>query len=76
MLTADTDRGDYVLDNLGNDVVAWNATGYTWIERQDARYPLAWVSLQPPAMFAANNDQIVASVMSAAQPIFSMSIRK
>jgi hypothetical protein len=61
VLTVATDKGDYVFDNLRDDVVAWTATGYTWIERQDARRPLAWVSLQPPAMIAANDDQTVAS---------------
>ena len=55
VLTVVTDKGDYVLDNLSNDVVAWNATGYTWLERQDARRPMAWVSLQSPErMIAAN----------------------
>jgi len=54
VLTVDTDKGDYVLDNLNDDVVAWNATGYTWLERQDARRPMGWVSMQPPTMVAAN----------------------
>jgi predicted transglutaminase-like cysteine proteinase len=54
VLTVATDKGDYVLDNLSNAVVAWNATGYSWIERQDPRRPMTWVSLQPPTMVAAN----------------------
>ncbi len=54
VLSVATDKGDYVLDNLSDGVVAWNTAGYTWIERQDAKHPLAWVSLQPQAMFAAN----------------------
>lgn len=49
VLTVSTDKGDYVLDSLRNDILPWNATGYTWIERQDARRPLAWVSLRPAA---------------------------
>ena len=56
VLTVATDKGDFVLDNLENDIVAWNATGYTWIERQDAISPTSWVSLQPPTMVAANTD--------------------
>ncbi len=56
VLTVATDKGDYVLDNLRDDVIAWNETGYTWIERQDSVRPLGWVSLQSPArMIAANN---------------------
>ena len=46
VLTVATDKGDLVLDNLKNDVVAWNATGFTWIERQDFRNPMNWVSLE------------------------------
>ena len=44
-----------MLDNLSDNVVAWNTTGYTWIERQNAKRPMAWVSLQSPeGMIAAN----------------------
>ncbi len=39
-----TDRGDFVLDNKTNAVVAWHQTGYTYIKResQDSQ---SWVSL-------------------------------
>lgn len=47
VLTIATDRGDLVLDNLRNDIVSWNATGFLWIERQDASNPFKWVALQP-----------------------------
>jgi predicted transglutaminase-like cysteine proteinase len=46
VLTVATDKGDYVLDSLRNDIVSWNATGFVWIERQDARRPLVWGALQ------------------------------
>ncbi|KAB7784231.1 transglutaminase-like cysteine peptidase [Methylorubrum populi] len=44
VLTLVTDRGDYILDNKTNAVMAWHETGYVFIKRegQDA---LAWVSL-------------------------------
>lgn len=47
VLTVTTDKGDFVLDNMRNDIVPWDATGYTWIERQDPARPLGWVSLLP-----------------------------
>jgi predicted transglutaminase-like cysteine proteinase len=53
VLTVATDQGDYVLDNLSDDVVMWNFTGYTWIERQDPTRPFGWVSLQPPTRLTA-----------------------
>ena len=56
VLTVVTDKGDFVLDNLRNDVVAWNAAGYNWIERQDPMRPLGWVSLQQPATMVAIGD--------------------
>ncbi len=44
VLTLITDRGDIILDNKTNAIMAWHETGYTFIKResQDAR---AWVSL-------------------------------
>ncbi|WP_238232724.1 transglutaminase-like cysteine peptidase [Methylobacterium thuringiense] len=44
VLTLITDRGDYVLDNKTDSVMAWHQTGYVFIKResQDA---VAWVSL-------------------------------
>jgi predicted transglutaminase-like cysteine proteinase len=83
VLTVATDKGDFVLDNLRDDVVAWNATGHTWIERQDPSRPLAWVSLEQPArMIAANSadtqSQPVASsgmATGSAEPVSSTSNR-
>ena len=44
VLTLITDRGDLVLDNKTNAILAWHKTGYVFIKResQDA---VAWVSL-------------------------------
>jgi predicted transglutaminase-like cysteine proteinase len=44
VLTVATNRGDFVLDNLTNDVLPWNRTGYAWLARQDAGGRLGWVS--------------------------------
>ena len=53
VLTVTTDRGDYVLDSLRDEVLPWNQTGYTWIERQDPSRPSGWVSLTSPQMLAS-----------------------
>jgi predicted transglutaminase-like cysteine proteinase len=46
VLTAATDRGDYVLDNRTSRILPWEATSFTWIARQDALQPLSWISLR------------------------------
>jgi predicted transglutaminase-like cysteine proteinase len=52
VLTVTTDRGDVVLDNRRNEVLAWNETGYIYLKRQSAGDPKQWVSLirRQPAM--------------------------
>lgn len=42
VLTIATDKGDYVLDNMTDKILPWNATGYRWIARQDPRDGWAW----------------------------------
>ena len=55
ILTAVTDRGDYVLDNLTDEIRPWDATGYVWIERQDPNRQFGWVSLQPVERMMADS---------------------
>lgn len=45
VLTVATDRGDFVLDNQTDEIVAWNQTGYRWLARQDDRNDWGWVAL-------------------------------
>ena len=45
VLTVKTDRGDFVLDNLADDVRAWNATGYAFFKRQAQDDPNVWLTL-------------------------------
>lgn len=45
VLTVATDRGDYVLDNLRNNIMPWSDTGYAWLERQAANNPWEWVTV-------------------------------
>jgi predicted transglutaminase-like cysteine proteinase len=58
VLTVATDHGDYVLDNMVQNVRSWDNTGYQWVERQDPNNVWAWVSLtpgaSPPLLMAAS----------------------
>ena len=52
ILTVVTDDGDFVLDNLNDEVKPWRATPYRWLERQDGGGGLGWVSFTPSDMNA------------------------
>jgi predicted transglutaminase-like cysteine proteinase len=45
ILTVKTDRGEFVLDNLTDDIRPWNATGYTYLKRQAQDDPNVWLNL-------------------------------
>jgi predicted transglutaminase-like cysteine proteinase len=45
ILTVKTDRGEFILDNLSQDVRLWSATGYRFIKRQSQEDPNLWVSI-------------------------------
>lgn len=47
VLIARTSRGDYLLDNKRNAVVAWFDAPYRYLKRQSYRNPRRWVSLVP-----------------------------
>ena len=48
VLTATTDKGDYVLDNKKENILLWSKTGYRFVKRQSQSDPNAWVSLIDP----------------------------
>lgn len=48
VLTVRTDRGDFILDNLYNDVRLWSDTEYAYIKRQSERHAGHWVSIEMP----------------------------
>jgi predicted transglutaminase-like cysteine proteinase len=45
VLTVMTEEGEYILDNRRNDILLWNDTNYTFLKRQSAKNPKAWVAL-------------------------------
>lgn len=54
VLTMRTTDGDFVLDNLENDVKLWTETPYRYLKRQAAFNPGRWVSIE-------NGDAIMVS---------------
>jgi predicted transglutaminase-like cysteine proteinase len=46
VLTVRTSQGDFVLDNVRDDVLVWHRTGYRYVKRQSQWAPDIWVSLQ------------------------------
>jgi predicted transglutaminase-like cysteine proteinase len=45
VLTVKTDKGEFILDNQNENVVAWTETGYRFVKRQSQRDQNVWVSL-------------------------------
>ena len=46
VLTVVTDEGNFVLDNLRDDILPWDGTDYVFIKRQDPASVSGWVSLR------------------------------
>ncbi|MDO1584485.1 transglutaminase-like cysteine peptidase [Rhizobium oryzicola] len=53
VLMVRTDRGDIILDNMTDDIVYWNETGYTFLKRQTAENPNRWISFDNSVRTAA-----------------------
>lgn len=49
VLTAMTDRGEFVLDNKRDEILPPPATGYQFLKRQSRSHPARWVALDPTA---------------------------
>ncbi|HXY57449.1 MAG TPA: transglutaminase-like cysteine peptidase [Methylocystis sp.] len=45
ILTVVTNMGDFILDNLTDEIRPWEATGYRFIKRQSQEDPNTWVSI-------------------------------
>jgi predicted transglutaminase-like cysteine proteinase len=48
VLTLKTNRGDFVLDNMRDDVRPWTQTGYRFVKRQSQTNENVWVSIGAP----------------------------
>ena len=46
VLTLRTDRGDFILDNLSDELRPWQKTGYRYLKRQATTHTGRWVTLR------------------------------
>ena len=49
ILTVKTNKGEFALDNLNDEMKPWLATGYRFVKRQSQEDPNVWVQLGKPA---------------------------
>ncbi len=48
ILTVKTDHGEFVLDNLSDQIKPWNATPYHFVKRQSQTDENVWLQIGPP----------------------------
>lgn len=48
ILTVKTNAGDFILDNMRQDIRSWNTTGYHFYKRQSQENPNIWVAIVDP----------------------------
>jgi predicted transglutaminase-like cysteine proteinase len=53
VLTVKTDHGDFILDNLADQIRPWEETGYRFVKRQSQEDPNVWVAVGDPQTPAA-----------------------
>jgi predicted transglutaminase-like cysteine proteinase len=56
ILTVKTDRGDFVLDNLTDEILPWGDTGYRFVKRQAQDDPNVWLAMTGAAAAVASGD--------------------
>ncbi|ABD88676.1 transglutaminase-like cysteine peptidase [Rhodopseudomonas palustris] len=59
VLTVKSDKGEFILDNQNEEVVAWTETGYRFVKRQSQSDQNVWVALgdSRPAVATASAQQ-------------------
>lgn len=48
ILTLRTRKGDFILDNLDDELLPWEATGYRFLKRQSSEHTGHWVTIETP----------------------------
>lgn len=48
ILTVRTRKGDFILDNLDDEMLPWEATGYKFLKRQSSEHTGHWVTIEAP----------------------------
>ena len=46
VLTVRTDRADYALDNMNDEILQWNKTDYRFLKRQSSRHSGKWENIE------------------------------
>lgn len=55
VLTVKTDKGEFILDNLTDDILLWSKTPYSFYKRQSQDDPNAWVWLTKSKQYVATS---------------------
>jgi predicted transglutaminase-like cysteine proteinase len=60
VLSVTTDHGDFVLDNQGDAILAWDQTGYLFVKRQSPQSPNIWLAIEEsgPSPMTTAGEQI------------------
>jgi predicted transglutaminase-like cysteine proteinase len=75
VLVAETDRGEFVLDNLSSRILAWSDAPYTWRKRQSRRASGIWQSIDPIATRIAEASKLPARRDTTSAPLRSGTLR-
>ena len=67
VLTVRTDRGDYILDNLKQDIKQWNETEYTYLKRVSPFHSGWWEDILDTRNTVASVGRLKSSISSAHQ---------
>lgn len=55
ILTVRTSSGDFILDNLTDEIKPWETTGYRFVKRQSQEDPNVWVAIENSKEFHQAN---------------------
>jgi len=55
ILTVKTNRGEFILDNLRDDIRPWDETGYRFLKRQSQENPNVWVGIAQATSISSLN---------------------
>jgi predicted transglutaminase-like cysteine proteinase len=58
VLTVRTDKGEFILDNLNENILLWSETPYRYIKRQSQADPNVWMWLGDPRVATATTSRV------------------
>lgn len=75
VLVVETDRGEFVLDNLNPSILAWADVPYTWRKRQSRLASGLWQSVDPDATRIAEASKLSNQRDTTSAPLRSGTLR-